>query len=349
MSICANPTCVCGYLPPHILSRLLTTGDERLTRSMYATGRAEAAAITRRMERPAAMEGHAAFLAPGKGRSIYDMDGKDYPKPGRAVRGETDPDTADRCVNEAFAYSGRTYDFYREVFGRRSLDDHGYPLTASVHYGMMVSNAFWDGSQMIYGDGDGQYFLPFTRSLSIVAHELTHGVVNFTSNLAYDSQSGALNESFCDVMAALVVQWDSDQTVDQANWTLGKEVLGPLLQVPGLRTFLATPAYQGHPLLGDDPQPKHMSKFDPATEDYGGVHINSGIPNHAFYLAAQAIGGKAWGKVGKIWFEGFLKLGPKATFEDGAEATVLAAKRLFPGTERAVRDAWANVGVEPGV
>ena len=338
----------CGYLPPYVVSKLLTAGDARLTRSMFETGRAEAAAVTRRLERPAALEGHASYTPPGKGRAVHDMDGCESPKPGRIVRGETDPATGDTCVDDAFRHAGTTYDFYRDVFGRRSLDGRGFPLVASVHYGQLVSNAFWDGAQMIYGDGDGEYFLPFTRSLGIVAHELAHGVMNFTANLAYHGQPGALNESFCDIMASLVVQWSNKQSVEAADWVMGADVLGPRMTVPGFRSFLADSLYEGDPLLGDDPQPKHMNGFVSTTEDYGGVHINSGIPNHAYYRAAVALGGNAWEKAGKIWFEGFGALGPQATFEDAAERTALAARRLLTDAEPVIRDAWAGVGVVVG-
>jgi Zn-dependent metalloprotease len=351
MIACAQNGCRCAYLPPHIINRLLDTADPHLVRVAFETGRAEAAALARRLERPAVLEGHAPFMVQGKGRSIYDMAGTEHPKPGQPVRGEADPDSGDRVVDEAFHHSGITYDFYKQVLGRRSLDARGYPLTSSVRYGFMVSNAFWDGSQMLYGEGDGRYFLPFTRDLGIVAHELTHGVINFTSNLAYQGQSGALNESFCDVMGAMVVQWSQGRTVDVADWVMGRGVIGPELGVAGFRTFTAEPAYAGDPMLGDDPQPKHMDAYAHTTDDFGGVHLNSGIPNHALYLAAQALGGKAWEHVGRIWFEALLKLGAQANFQDAAEATVLAARRLFgEGREsRAVKEAWTAVGLNPEV
>jgi Zn-dependent metalloprotease len=337
-----------AFLPPYLLSRLIESEDTQLRRIAYATGRADASAHTRRLERPVVLEGHAAFMVRGKGRSIYDMQGAEHPKPGRAMRGEGDAASGDSAVDAVYDHVGSTFDFYKKVFGRRSLDNQGYPLTASVHYGYMVGNAFWDGSQIVLGDGDGDYILSLAHSLTIVAHELTHGLINFTSNLAYQSQSGALNESFCDIMAALVVQWTAGQTVDQANWVIGGEVVGPKLKVAGFRTFTAEPAFRDHPELGTDPQPKHMDGFIHTTEDYGGVHLNAGIPSHAFYLAAKALGGRAWERAGLIWYDALLKLGPQAQFPDAAQATILSARRLFgaDGTEaRAVADAWRAVGV----
>ena len=336
-----------GYLPPYLVTRLLNVGDPKLIKSMYATGRAEAAAVARRTAQPAMLEGRPLYGSARKERLVYDMERSEAPRPGRIVRGETDQvATGDGCVDSVFGHAGITYDFYRDVLARRSLDGHGCPLISCVHYGQSVIGAFWDGSQTVYGDGDGAYFLSFARSLEIVAHEFSHGVMSFTANLAYDGQSGALNESFCDVMASIIVQWSEKQPVDAASWIMGCDVIGPQLSVPGVRSFLPIPLYQGDPLLGDDLQPKHIDGFVHTTEDYGGVHINSGIPNHAYYRAAQALGGKAWEKVGKIWFEGFQALSAQANFVDAAEQTILAAQRLFPEAESAVRDAWAGVGIK---
>lgn len=350
--ICGHRGCACGYLPPHIISKLLESDDPALRRTAYSTGRAEAAAHARRLERSGPIEGHVAFYVPGKGRAVFDMQGTELPKPGKLLRREGDAEVNDQTVDEAYAFAGVTYDFYQQVFSRASLDSQGYPLTASVRFGQGVANALWDGSQVLFGDGDGQYFLPFTRSLAIVAHEFTHGVVAFTSNLAYQGEPGALNESFCDVMSAQVVQWHGGKAVDEADWIIGREIVGPKLAVHGIRSFTAQPAYSGDPDLGDDPQPKHIRDYVVTADDYGGVHINSGIPNHAFYLAAMALGGHCWQGVGRIWYDGFRKLSTHATFKDAATATVLAARTNHgsdSAEQAAVEEAWKAVGVTPEV
>ena len=283
---------------------------------------------------------------------MHDMQATEYPKPGKLVRLERAAAVNDQTVDEAYEFAGVTYDFYRQVFSRNSLDDLGYPLTASVRFGPGVANALWDGNQVLFGDGDGQYFLPFTRSLAIVAHEFTHGVVAFTSGLAYQGESGALNESFCDVMSAQIVQWRDGATVETADWTIGREIIGPKLAVQGIRSFTDQPAYSGDSVLGDDPQPKHIRDYVITTDDYGGVHINSGIPNHAFYRAAMALGGQSWLKAGRIWYDGFRKLSSQATFKDAATATVLAARASYGAGSpelAAVEDAWKAVGVAPEV
>ncbi|MFM7136220.1 MAG: peptidase M4 family protein, partial [Planctomycetota bacterium] len=132
-----------------------------------------------------------------KHRLVYDARGKDV-LPGKLIRSEGEPKAADTAVNEAYDFSGDTFDFFHTLFGRNSLDDAGMSLISSVHVGeadgrdrfQPLNNAFWDGSQMAYGDGDGAVFRCFTRSLDVVGHELTHGVQSFSSNLLYRGQSG---------------------------------------------------------------------------------------------------------------------------------------------------------------
>jgi Zn-dependent metalloprotease len=169
----------------------------------------------------------------------------------------------------------------------------------------------------VYGDGDGTVFSRFTASIDVVGHELTHGVVQHTSGLEYYGESGALNEHFADVFGTLVRQHRKKQAVKKADWLVGKEIMVPAPTRKALRS-LAAPgtAYLNDPFLGDDPQPSHYAKRYTGTGDYGGVHINSGIPNHAFYLAATAAGGRAWQTVGPIWYQAMLNLLPTSDFAD---------------------------------
>ena len=217
-------------------------------------------------------------------------------------------------------------------------------LVSSVHFGRQVANAFWNGRQMLYGDGDGRLFDRFTKAIDVVAHELTHGVVQFTARLEYQDESGALNEHFADAMSAIVKQWKRKQSVDEADWLLGDALLLPAAGVKSLRTFTEKKAYENHPLIGTDPQPKHMRDKYIGSEDDGGVHINSGIPNHAFYLAARRIGGYAWDRLAGIWYQALLALSEFSTFSDAARATITAAGS---GTieQKHIRDAWREVGI----
>lgn len=270
--------------------------------------------------------------------------------PGRLVRSEGGPKSSDPAVNEVYDGAGHTDALFREEYGRNSIDDHGLPIVQTVHFDRQYQNAFWDGAQMIYGDGDGGLFGSFTSDLDIIAHELTHGVTQNEAALVYSFQSGALNESFSDVFGSLVKQRASNQEAKQATWLIGENVL--IGKAYALRSMKAPgTAYVKHPVLGTDPQPDSMAKFAelPAWEDQGGVHINSGIPNRAFYLAAIEIGGQAWKKAGLIWYRTLCDLlPPDATFARCAQATIQAARNEFGAGSlevKAVNRAWKTVGV----
>lgn len=283
-----------------------------------------------------------------KRRTIFDA-AHGTKLPGNLVRGEGAPNGQDPDVNEAYLYSGVTYDFYREVFGRNSIDDRGQRLDSSVHYSSKYDNAFWNGMQMVYGDGDGIIFQRFTRCLDVVAHELTHGVTQNEAALEYQGQPGALNESFSDVFGSLVKQWKLKQTAAKADWLIGAQLLARGVKGKALRSLAAPGTAYDDPNLGKDLQPAHMKDFYNGSDDNGGVHINSGIPNHAFYLVATALGGNAWNRAGKIWYDTLCQqLRPKASFKDAANATLASAGKLFGArsVERgAVKSAWTQVGV----
>jgi len=189
-------------------------------------------------------------------------------------------------------------------------------------------------------------FERFTRSLDVVGHELTHGVQSFTSNLDYEGQSGALNEHFADVFGVLVRQWNTHEPAQRADWLIGKEVLVPAPTRRGVRDMQHPgAAYLNDPYLGSDPQPGHMSELYEGPSDNGGVHINSGIPNRAFVLAARALGGNAWDTAGRIWYDTMLRLSNHCEFHDCAELCVETAAGIGADAARAVRQAWASVGI----
>jgi Zn-dependent metalloprotease len=289
-----------------------------------------------------------------KHRLVYDARKKDT-LPGKLVRSEGDPKSADVAVNEAYDFSGDTFDFYHDLFGRVSLDDAGMSLVSSVHVGeadgdgklQPMDSAFWDGGQMAYGDGE--VFQRFTRSLNVVGHELTHGVQSFTSNLLYRGESGALNEHLSDVFGVLVRQWRRGETAEKASWLIGSEVLVPAKTRRGIRDMEHPgTAYANDPALGTDPQPDHVDRLYTGSADSGGVHLNSGIPNRAFVLVAQALGGPAWDSAGRIWYEAMLKLSRTSRFADMAKLTAqIAGDRFDAATKKAVKTAWKQVGLEP--
>jgi Zn-dependent metalloprotease len=271
--------------------------------------------------------------------------------PGRVVRAEKDKATGDKAVDEAFDGFGATYDFYWQIFDRNSINDEGLPLNGTVHFGQDYDNAFWDGQRMVFGDGDGEIFQRFTISIDVIGHELTHGVTEDEAQLMYQFQSGALNESVSDVFGSLVKQWSKKQTADKADWLIGEGLFVPGIQARALRDMKNPGTAFDDPKLGKDQQPGNMKDYLQTFEDNGGVHINSGIPNRAFCLAAMNIGGYAWEKTGKIWYETLRdpRLRPNTGFRRFARLTQANAVRLYSHTSseaKAVADAWAQVGIK---
>lgn len=348
---CCNP--LSCFLPPQITDELLRADNPAIREAALETIKLSAEARTMRFMAQM-MPQLSAIPSPAneKYRLVYDMQGvsNNLALPGKLVREEGGPSSGDPAVNEAYEFAGVTYDCYKEVFGRNSLDDKGMQLISSVHFGHRIENAFWNGFQMAYGDGDGQMFLRFTKSLDVVAHELTHGVVQHSSNLVYRDESGALNESFADVMSAIVVQWSRKQDVNEADWLMGDELMGPALRgsARAFRVFDEGKAYENHPVLGTDRQPKHMKDKYNGTDDNGGVHVNSGIPNHAFYRVAKALGGYSWQAAGQIWYETLLSLRSTSDFNHCAETCLQVTRKKFglgSNEERAVVEGWQAVGL----
>ena len=288
-----------------------------------------------------------ATTAKGLRRTVFDaMNGTSLP--GEEARREGEPETDDLAVDEAYDGLGATYRYFSKVHERDSVNGRGLPLDATVHYRRAFNNAFWTGRQMVFGDGDGVIFGRFTQSLDIIGHELTHGVTQYEAGLDYDGQSGALNEHMSDVFGSLVKQYTLKQTARKADWLIGAGLWAPGIQGVALRSMRAPGTAYDDPRIGRDPQPAHMDGYVDTLDDNGGVHINSGIPNHAFYLAAIGFGNRAWAKAGRVWYLALTEpLRRNADFKTAATATVDAAGRQL-GTRGAaiVRAAWKLVGIE---
>jgi len=348
-----HPGPVRHIVPPYLLRHLATTTEPiaghakaTLTRdSRYRHNRATGSTTGRSVMAPPA-----AARAPS--RLVSDA-GNVERLPGRAVRDEGAPATGDAAVDEAYEGLGATWKLYEEVYGRNSIDGGGLRLLGTVHYGDGYQNAFWNGTRMVFGDGDGDIFGRFTASLDVIGHELTHGVVERTAGLTYARQSGALNESIADVFGVLVKQYALGQDAAAADWLIGGDLLLPGVEGVALRSMLHPGTAYDDPRLGRDPQPDNMSGYVVTTEDNGGVHYNSGIPNRAFALAATTIGGPAWEKAGRVWYD--VLTGPDlladADFTAFAQLTIeAAAARFGAGSAEAVavRDGWTTVGVGAG-
>jgi Zn-dependent metalloprotease len=334
-------------VPPHMLKEIVERGDT--AQKEWAL---ETLAVSARIRGNREILGELLGLFPSAGdekvRTVYDARGGEA-LPGVRVRGEGDPSSKDEAVNEAYDGAGVTYDLYRKRFKRNSIDDRGMRLDSTVHYGENFDNAFWNGKQMVYGDGDGQLFNRFTIAIDVIGHELTHGVTQFSSGLAYQGQSGALNESISDVFGSLVKQYQARETARRADWLIGAGLLAKGVKGVALRSLKAPGTAYDDPVLGTDPQPAHMKDFVKTKSDNGGVHINSGIPNHAFYLLAVALGGSAWTRAGQIWYRALQQFKPATNFQSAAAITAETARGLYGGKsreEKAVIAAWKEVGIE---
>jgi len=220
--------------------------------------------------------------------------------PGELVRSAGDPASGDPAVDEAYAGVEASLALFSEVYGRSSYDGQGAPVIATVHYEKDYDNAFWDGQQLVFGDGDGQVFDRFTGPVDVVCHELTHAVTQFTANLTYQGQSGALNESVSDVFGSCLKQRLANESAADADWLIGEGLFLPSVQGRALRSMKDPGTAYDDPALGKDPQVATMDDFVVTEDDNGGVHINSGIPNKAFQLAAVAVGGTAWDVAGTV-------------------------------------------------
>jgi Zn-dependent metalloprotease len=339
----------CTIVPPHVLERVLERTDDsdlraRARRSLVidASNR-----VGRRLTMLTVPGEATAAVTPN--RTIKDAKHREE-LPGDTVRAEGASATGDATCDAAYDWLGVTFEFYEKSYGRNSIDGAGLPMISTVHYGENYDNAFWNGDQMVYGDGDGTLFTDFTGPIDVTGHELTHGVTQYTAGLNYFGQSGALNESMSDVFGSLIKQYYKGQTADQADWLIGAGLLAKGVHGVALRSMKEPGTAYDDKQLGKDPQPAHMDQLVRTNRDNGGVHINSGIPNRAFYLAAAEIGGHAWEKAGKVWYDTLTggTLAADTDFAAFAAATVATATKLFGAGSAeltAVRDAWTGVGI----
>ena len=348
----SHPCSIACIIPPVLLEELARRGGDRERDSALRTLSVDATLRTTRVHN--SLVGTAAnptsvlqSVTPGKpARTIYDCQGRLPATNPKVARREGSRAGKDVAVNEAYDGLGDTYGFYWDQFQRDSIDDQGRPLHGWVHYGRRYDNAFWDGTEMVFGDGD--MFDRFTKSLDVIGHELTHGVTEKEAGLQYLNQSAALNESVSDVFGSLVKQYKLGQTADKADWLIGADIVKPGFPGKALRSMAAP----GTAWDGDD-QPARMADYVHTQSDNGGVHTNSGIPNKAFHDLAVDLGGHAWEKAGRIWYDTLRdpRLRPDAHFVGFARLTLRTTRRLYGADAAevvAVQDAWRGVGIRVG-
>ncbi|KAL2126633.1 hypothetical protein VTI74DRAFT_492 [Chaetomium olivicolor] len=354
-----------AIVPEHLLQRIAECEDvdeetrQRARRDIEHLQRIHSAREARAEELVAGAESALQKPKPTPSssyRAVYDAknDPDEEDLPGTLVRVEGQNPVKDETANAAYDNVGRVLEFYLKQFEWRSIDNKNMHVISSVHFGKKYENAFWDPSmmQMVFGDG-GKFLYRFASCLDVIGHELTqHAVTEHTSPLVYQGQPGALNEHISDVFGIMVKQMFENETADKADWLIGEGCLLPDVKGVALRNMKQPGTAYNDPRFGKDPQPATMANYKPTADDNGGVHLYSGIPNKAFYLAAVAFGGYSWEKAGQIWWNAMVsgRVPPRCTFIQFADVTTEVAEELY-GEDGAkiVRTAWDAVGVKRNV
>jgi len=284
-----------------------------------------------------------------KNRNVYNANNGRL-LPGTLVMTEGSAPTSDTDINDAYMYTGVCYDYFYTTFGRDSYNNRGAAMISTVHYGLNYNNAFWNSQQMVFGDGDGVTFSSFAADLTVVCHELTHAVVEYTAALVYAYESGALNEGFADIFGAssYMYQYGADTPY---QWMIGAECYTPFVNGDALR-YMNNPVQDGSSY---DYYPGYTGPLD-----NGGVHWNSGIANLAFVLAVQ--GGTHPQQKSSIFVEAIgisdseqifytvlaNYLTANSQFANARSSTVAAARAAYGvGSKQAQTgdNCWAAVGV----
>jgi Zn-dependent metalloprotease len=341
--------CMCCIVPREVLMRL--SQDKRLSAKLRK-GLFNTAQISHEMralrsqagELTSVLMAHTGALlelAASPLVTVYDckhtqnLPGTPVPRPGNS----TDP-TAKRTFNETTDVAK----FYKDVFNRNSIDNHGMTMMSSVHFDTNYNNAMWNGSQMVYGDGDGSIFVDFTKGNDVIGHELTHGVTQYSLQLEYSDEPGGLNESISDCFGSMFRQWQAKQDVNAADWLIGHDIVGPTAKERGFTCLrdMANPA-ANHCLA---PQPTLYSQITPGMDP----HYSSGPPNLAFCTACKTLGGNSWEKIGQVWYNSLTAFGPtpKMGMKPFADRTRQVAQTMYgatPVVAAAVDRGWTTVGL----
>jgi len=332
---------VCFIIPSHYFEHKIKDGSaEQRDRAIYSLKITQL--IRGQRMALAGLRGLAASGHQEMRREIYDMQNSQTQTelPGKLVRQESGDETGDLDGDNVYNNTGSVHEFYKKIFNRNSLDNHGMPMVSSVHFARDFDNAFWNGRQMVYGDGDDVDFKKhkLAELLDVTGHEMTHGVTNHTSNLDYVGESGGLNESMSDCFGIMISQWVSNQTVDAAHWLIGE---GLMTDGKALRSMKDPGTANQY-----DDQIKNYRDYRPDMD----VHTSSGIANYAFYLACKNVGGNSWEKIGKVWYiTNTARLRHNSGFQDAGNHTFDVAGSLFgegSPEQNAIYNAWHDAGID---
>lgn len=284
---------------------------------------------------------------------VYDAKGSDDPSwQNPVLTNKSTERSKDEIVNVAADNIVASLKFYLAGLGLNSIDDKGLKILCAVHVGKMFDNAYYYDSKIHIGDGGGDIFKDFAKDLTVIAHELGHGIVDMIlGGLVYMGQSGALNEHVADVMGVMAVHFlNRELDANNLSWLLGDECMLDLNGVKySLRSFEKPgTAYVNHPVIGTDPQPADMDGYYKGSRDNYGVHINSGIPNKAFFEAINAYGTDIVSKLRlvKAWVMAVKKIGERGDFKAFVKGTMATAKEMYPNDAKmleAIQLGWTKV------
>jgi Zn-dependent metalloprotease len=325
------------FVPPHVLANIARAHARESLEPTSAQRSATISVQLRRVRRNFGPDGTVLTAVPAGpetvpkgltapqpgtgGRLVYD-DQNQWNFDVKVVRGEGDPAVPGENADHAYDHLGLIRQFYSEKLGRNSIDNAGLNLIANVNYGASFDNAFWDGTRMVFGNGDNVIFKDLTGDLDVPAHELTHGVTQYTAGLNYTpDQAGALNESFSDMMGSAIDAWANHRDADSHNWLIGEDIMADDLYGEALRNMAEPGTAYDNPTMGRDSQPRDMAGYYQPADP----HIMSGITNRWFYLICTEIGMDA-GTL--IMYQTLQNLWPTATFTDAAAVAAAQARIL---------------------
>jgi Zn-dependent metalloprotease len=339
-------TPACFYVPPHITDHVARTARREGRETNVARDAARADQALRQQRKSATYANLQTLTTPqpGKGDVVIYDDQNQWAVNVAEVRGPGDAPGKGANVNAAYDALEATREFYREILERDSIDNAGLTIDGNVNFGVQYDNAFWDGAEMVFGNGDNVIFKDFTNDVDVPGHELTHGVTQYTAALGYTDQTGALNEATSDIMGACVDQHVNKLDAGTFNWLIGEDVMADDLYGEAIRSMSHPGTAYDDPILGKDPQPDSMAGYVPN----GDPHLNSGIINRVFYLIATDLGSFP---AAKLWYATLQNLWPTAVFTDaayvsGEMARILARDGMLARqAPQTVRAAFHEVGI----
>jgi Zn-dependent metalloprotease len=341
---------ICKIIPDNILDKLPEQDKEDIDLDIFFREHRQFLLANPELKKPRRKVSHKEI------RNLYDSKNQ-YGYTTTPIATDEQIHSSKESQYPALQLANKTYDFFHNKFDLESFNNENAPIDVHINFGQKYNNAFWDGKRMVFGNGDGTYFNTFLIQ-NVFTHEFCHAITEYQCGLVYENQPGALNEHLSDVYAVCLDQLILKQKPTAATWLIGEGVFNTT-KLPGakaLRSFKNELAYD-NPTIGKDPQPKHMKDYKnlPNTDkgDWGGVHINSGILNRAFYefciLAEKEKGDErvnySWNAPAKIWFGTYPRIKPLTQFKEFALDTISVTKRIHPQLETQIKKAWQIVGV----